>query len=290
METTLFKSIARKIPLNLRVGCASTYPLGNCSIIPYDNNKYLCAAREFYYFLRRGYYEHPWGSYTNVGMHFCFLDNDFFPIVDNHKLIAKITGMETRDVAFEDPRLFKWKGHFLLSCSAINPKMQDAYRRVAIQVFHLDFSKKNMIGLHGIFNSRKYISDKTCEKNWLAVQDKIGDMVQLIGKNGINVVNILNKTTQIIRSKIELPSNIRGNTPLIRLDNGKYICIVHWRSDIDSMDYYHNFVLFDSNLQIEFISKSFKFDNVFPTEFCSSMFNLIDSSKIGITVCENDCF
>lgn len=56
------------------------------------------------------------------------------------------------------------------------------------------------------------------------------------------------------------------------------------------MDYYHNFVLFDGNLQIESISKSFKFDNVFPTEFCSSMFNLIDSDKIGITVCENDCF
>ena len=58
----------------------------------------MCAAREFYYFLRRGYYEHPWGSYTNVGMRFCFLDKDFFPIVDNHKLIAKITGMEMAPV------------------------------------------------------------------------------------------------------------------------------------------------------------------------------------------------
>lgn len=232
-EITLFKNVAQKMPLNLRVGCASTYPLGNCSIIPYDNNKYLCAAREFYYFLRRGYYERPWGSYTNMGMCFCFLDKDFFPIVDNHKLIVKITGMETQDVAFEDPRLFKWKGDFFLSCSAINPKMEDAYRRVAIQVFNLNFLQKNMIGLHGIFNSRKYIYDKTCEKNWMAVQGKMGDMVQLIGKNSINVVNVLHKTNQIIKSKIELSSNIRGNTPLLRLVNGKYICIVHWRSHID---------------------------------------------------------
>ena len=178
----------------------------------------------------------------------------------------------------------------MLSCSAINSKMENAFGRVATQVFALDFSKKNIVGLRGVFNSRKYMSDKTCEKNWMAVQGKIGDMVQLIGKNGINVVNILNKTTQSIKSKIELPSNIRGNTPLLRLDNGKYICIVHWINTANSLDYYHNFVLFDSNLRIESISKSFKFDNVFPTEFCSSMFNLIDSSKIGITVCENDCF
>jgi hypothetical protein len=225
-----------------------------------------------------------------MGMHFCFLDRNFFPIVENHKLVSKITGMETGDVAFEDPRLFKWKGYFLCSCSAINPKMENAFGRVAIQVFALDFSKKNIVGLHGVFNSRKYLVDKTCEKNWMGVQDKVGDMVQLIGKNGINVINVLNKTTQIIPTKIEMPSNIRGNTPLLKLDDGGYICIVHWKNAMNQMDYYHNFVLFDSNLRIESISKSFKFDNVFPTEFCSSMFNLIDSSKIGITVCENDCF
>ena len=62
-EITLFKNIAQKIPLNLRVGCASTHPLGNCSIIPYDKEKYLCAAREFYYFLKRGSYERPWGTF-----------------------------------------------------------------------------------------------------------------------------------------------------------------------------------------------------------------------------------
>ena len=124
----------------------------------------------------------------------------------------------------------------------------------------------------------------------MAVQGRDGDMVQLVCRNGVNVVNTMKKTTQLVTAKIELPSNLRGNTPLLKMDDGKHICLVHWRGVENNMDYYHNFAVFGRNMQVESISRSFKFDNVFPTEFCSSMFNLIDSSQIGITVCENDCF
>lgn len=284
----LLKDIAKKTPLNLRVGGKlSPLPLGNCSMIAYDNDKYLCAYREFHYFLANGQYINmPGIPCPGIGM--CFLDRDFNPIVDfsNKPVLITRNPYGISDNAWEDPRVFKWNGKVFMSCSSINTKMNNPWGRVAIQVFRIVKTSKNHLQANGTFNSRKYLSDSACEKNWMAIPSRNGDMIQLIAKNGINVVNTINKTMRAIPSKIIVSDNLRGNTPLIEID-GKYFGIVHYRN---GMDYYHQFLVFDMNLQIEHISQPFKFDTVFPTEFCSSIFNVIDSDDIGITVCENDCF
>ena len=97
--------------MNLRVGGnPSIYPLGNCSLIANANgDNYLCAYREFHYYLVNGQYMNlPGIPRPGIGM--CLIDRDFHPIVDpESRMVLQIgnAGGSTDDT-WEDPRLFKW--------------------------------------------------------------------------------------------------------------------------------------------------------------------------------------
>ena len=114
----LLKDICEvKLPINLRTAIWSACPLGNASIIPYKNNgKYLCAFRQFPYFLNPHNRKMVYRDFASPAPRtkneswFALLDNNFFPEGRFLKVVPEYPANQEELVSWvhEDLRLFRW--------------------------------------------------------------------------------------------------------------------------------------------------------------------------------------
>jgi len=127
-----------------------------------------------------------------------------------------------------------------------------------------------------------------CEKNWMPILDKPYHFVKWTNPVEIVKVNLnenISETVILSDTIYDLPFDIRGGTPLVRINEDLYLCITHEVKFIlenynghKESDYYHRFILFNNDLTINYISEQFNFMTS-KVEFC-----------IGLALHENNIF
>ena len=121
--------------------------------------------------------------------------------------------------------------------------------------------------------------DSDCEQNWMPIVDKPYHFVKCT--NRVEVVKVDLNTNQsdnvFVSDKIyALPNDIRGGTPLVRINDDFYLCIIREVIFIPNYDcntepyYYHRFILFNNDFTINYISEQFNFMTS-TVEFCTGL-------------------
>ena len=138
-----------------------------------------------------------------------------------------------------------------------------------------------------------------CEKNWMPIKDQPFNFIKWTNPTEVVRVDISNNTSkQIFLSKTihNLPLDIRGGSQLIPWDDNTYLAIVHECKFIPKnfngykdADYYHRFVIWNSDWSIKYISENFNFMTA-KTEFCIGLEHIADDIIIVFGFQDNACY
>lgn len=268
----------KKTPLNLRSGLATTCPLGNAALLPVKGG-YLCSYREFLYDIT-GFGFRNNRSFLGItrkwNIYKASSPNKFWLVrLDgNFKVSGRFASVEGIKGTLEDVRLFEWGGAVYASGTTYPG---GAWRT---RVCRLDASGKKA-KLEVVYDSP---ASKSVEKNWMAVPDRPGLMVRRVAEDRLETVDVFTGGRGEIPFPAVFPSNIHGNSPLLRTETG-YLMLVHTKS---VQWYVHMFVELGPDLVPLKVSPPFVFDEVFPVEMSVSVFRT--PRGIGVSVCENDAF
>lgn len=190
----------------------------------------------------------------------------------------------------EDPRLIVWGDKLYI----YGTQFTDNFPYAEAMTYYVpDQNMKNFTNcgfLPGI--SQYYGKNYLCtEKNWMAIPDDEMDFVYMISaeycENGefsndsgrFNIVPIkysdLNTKLTRFNGFIPIGSTLfRGSTPLIKLEDGSYVCIVHNSERIDGQLYYrHHLGFIDKDFTSFRATDSFVFEQPgieFSTGWCES--------------------
>ena len=190
--------------------------------------------------------------------------------------------LSNRDNVIEDGRLFWWDNQLYLFACEVNTKNSMSQTASLFSVEDNNWR----ITLNLLYNSDEMFSGR--QKNWMPIPDKPFKFVFSIDEDSTTIFDLNTRTIEHIPHKINVcPNGLRGNTPLFKIGEDKYITIVHTSNN---KEYYHYICVFDQNLSLEHISKKFVFDKFFCVEFAINMFWQNHTSNIGITVTEMDSF
>lgn len=234
--TTILREICEsKRPLKLKAMLPlSNCPCGNAAVLPHgDETKYLCAFREFNYcFYNNVSYVHEHDEYTTYGMWVGILDNDFAPFRANiNGLRVNYMGFQdTCGFKLEDPKLTRWDDEICISMTKTPDHsvfdntfvvgcLKDEDWKITI-----DLTYDSRYG----YSSRHGYSCGSREKNWMPCVQK-NKMVHSVQDKITRIVDI--KTDEVVDApnEVPVPSNLRGNTNLLQLDNGDAISVMHVR-------------------------------------------------------------
>ena len=139
-----------------------------------------------------------------------------------------------------------------------------------------------------VFNEDTYI-----EKNWMAIPDKpfhfvydcnISQVVK-VDRNTGNYETV--KTGEWHGKEYQL----RGNTPLSRLDDNTYVTVVHtsYNEDNEDINYKFKFLFYDNNFNVIKSSDWFVFKNEM-CEFCCGMNIINNEINIAYSILDCDSF
>ena len=110
-------------------------------------------------------------------------------------------------------------------------------------------------------------SKSYCEKNWMPIVDMPYHYVKWTNPTEIVKVNIekgTSETIHLVKQKVKFPRDIRGGSQVIKVGNFN-IALTHevelWNNEQGNKDgqYYHRFIVWDSNWKIVAYSNDFKF-------------------------------
>ena len=107
----------------------------------------------------------------------------------------------------------------------------------------------------------------------------------------VEVVDIESNKKYQVLSDVDLGCSWNGGS-IFQMNDNWMIALVHrYEKCKTGRNYLHRFLVMDNKLKIVHASREFKFDDTFPIEFATSIFQAIDNpDTLGITVCENDAF
>ena len=193
-------------------------------------------------------------------------------LVEDDKIHLIMRHVEYTLYHCEDARLVKWSDKYYL-CGVRRDTTTNGQGRMELSEI--------IIGdkVEEINRNRIEVPDinSYCEKNWMPIIDEPFHFVKWTNPTEIVKVNLeKNNCEQIYLNKkyYDLPFDIRGGSPLIEWENNSYICITHEvdftlknQNGFKNADYYHRFVIFNKDYNIEYISDNFNFMTA-KIEFC----------------------
>lgn len=219
--------------------------IGNFSLVPVGNENYLASFRVF------GFYIDGKGRYlTHESMKLERPDEHLFVLLDRNfnfvrRLELKVNTYYVPDefvnsrTYLEDMRLVKWEGEIygISSTFYLNSERWDKMG-LEVQKISLDIDNGEVFAEHVWNNVESGVGGER-EKNWMPVPDKPFTFI-----------------SQILDSNGEM---LRGNTPLVKVDDG-YITITHKVINEPGKvkEYQNFFVRLDDGLNVVGISRPFK--------------------------------
>lgn len=152
-----------------------------------------------------------------------------------------------------------------------------------------------------ISRSRIEVENKEsyCEKNWMPIKSKPYHFVKWSNPTEIVKVDLENKIANqiyISENKINLPFDLRGGSQLIDWYDNTYLAIVHECKFISKnfngykdADYFHRFIIWNSDWSIHYISEPFNFMSA-KVEFCTGLEEVDNNIIISFGFQDNACY
>ncbi len=138
----------------------------------------------------------------------------------------------------------------------------------------------------------KPIEEKRIEKNWMAIPDKPFQFIYDVNRSTIVKVDKDTGKLEIIKQNDELSlcdEELRGCASLCRVNEDRYLAIVHSSYIGDELKYRFRLVYYDNDFNISNISDWFVFKNEM-CEFCCGMFVNDDILNIGYSVLDSSSY
>ena len=206
--------------------------------------------------------------------YYCRL-NENLNIVNNY--LIDTTKLDVKPIwnfiGLEDARIVKWLGKYLI-CGVRRDTTTNGQGRMELSEIEIFEDKVNEIKRNRIEVPEK---NSYCEKNWMPILDKPYHFIRWVNPVEMVKVNMDKNLSEVVLKsdiKQKLPYEIRGGSPLVRIDENRYLCITHEvnfipknHNGFKDPDYYHRFVLWDNDFNIIKISEQFNFMTA-KIEFC----------------------
>ena len=224
------------------------------------------------------YYHREDKNELKTNNYYCELDPETFKItrvnlIDTSKLDVKPIW---NFIGLEDARLVKWQNKYYLSGVRRDTTPTGIGR---MELSELEINDETV---KEVSRTRIDVPDKNsyCEKNWMPFLNKPYHYVKWSNPTEIVKINLEDKISETIYSGEKITSlkrDIRGSSQVIEWFDDTYLCITHETDfvpkDINGWkdaDYYHRFVIFNSDYSIKYVSDDFNFMCA-RVEFCVGM-------------------
>jgi hypothetical protein len=228
---------------------------------------------------------------------YCELNSDTLSI-DNYSKIDT-SNLDIKPiwtfVGLEDARIVYWNNKYY-GVGVRRDTTTNGQGRMEFS--ELEISKT---GVKEINRNRIEVTNKEsyCEKNWMPIKDQPFHFVKWTNPTEVVYVDISNNISNatFLSEKIHnLPLDIRGGSQLIPWDDNTYLSIVHECKFISKnfnghkdADYYHRFIIWNSDFSIKYISQNFNFMTA-KTEFCIGLEQIDDNIVIVFGFQDNACY
>ena len=253
--------------------------LCNVSIFIDDNEDIIANIRHVHYSLYHSEFNQNfycvWGclAYLNpeddivlrTGNYLCKLNPDTL-LVDTYQKIDT-SKHDVKPVwtfiGLEDVRVFRWEGQLYVSGVRRDTKPDGEGR---MELCKIDWDKDKCIEKT---RDRIEVTPHTyLEKNWMPILDMPYHYVRWCNPLQIAKVDPKNNISENIYEKeynLKVPFELRGGSQVIPWKNGSRICVTH---EVDfyhnpghhkDAHYYHRFIIWDKDWNLEAVSKPFKF-------------------------------
>tara|TARA_R100001377_G_C3194891_1_gene112276 strand:- start:1522 stop:2538 length:1017 start_codon:yes stop_codon:yes gene_type:complete len=263
------------IPGNLTDGTG----LCNVSVFIDENEDIIANIRHVHYSLYHSEFNQNfysvWGclAYLNpeddivlrTGNYLCKLDPDTLEVKTHQKIDTSKHDIKPKwtFIGLEDVRVFKWND-ILYVCGVRRDVKPDGEGRM--ELCEVNWTKDTCEEV-----TRDRIQPPTptyLEKNWMPILDMPMHFIKWANNLEIAKIDPKSKTSEVVIEKeynLRIPFELRGGSQVIPWKNGSRICITH---EVDfyhnpgyhkDAHYYHRFVIWDKDWNLEAVSKPFKF-------------------------------
>ncbi len=306
-------------PLYIETKDSQGTGLCNASIL-YSENKIRVILRNVEYTLFHSENEQLYQSRFEGPLSYYHKDNDlslrtynFYLELDENTLeIIKYSKIDTSQldtkpiwnfIGLEDARLTFWNNKYYL-CGVRRDTTTTGQGRIELSEIEINDDNVKEINRNRIEVQDK---DSYCEKNWMPIKNRPFTFVKWTNPTEVVQVDLdSNLALPILLSNIyyDLPFDIRGGSQLISWNNDQYLSIVHECNFIPKnyngykdAEYYHRFIIWNSDLTINYISENFNFMTA-KTEFCIGLeqvnndiiiiFGFQDNCSFIIKICKDN--
>jgi len=231
--------------------------------------------------------------------------NNYYGIIDLDSLeITNIHKIDTTEldvsplwtfIGLEDIRLTYWNSKYygvgVRRDTTSNGQGRMEFSELEITNKFVKEIKRNRIEVE---NNNSY-----CEKNWMPIKNKPFHFVKWSNPTEIVKVDLENniaKPIYLSSQHISTNNDLRGGTQLIEWNNNCYLSIVHSCKFISQnfngykdSDYYHNFIIWNNDYSIKYISQSFNFMTA-KVEFCLGLEKIDDNIFISFGFQDNGAY
>jgi|TARA_R110002012_G_scaffold124614_2_gene275749 hypothetical protein len=263
------------IPGNLTDGTG----LCNVSVFIDDNDDIIANIRHVHYSLYHSEFNQNfycvWGclAYLNpeddivlrTGNYLCKLDPDTLEVKTHQKIDTSKHDIKPKwtFIGLEDVRVFRWND-ILYACGVRRDVKPDGEGRMELCEVNWTHDTCEEV-------TRDRIEPPVptyLEKNWMPILDMPMHFIKWANNLEIAKIDPVNKTSKIVITKpynLKVPFELRGGSQVIPWKNGSRICVTH---EVDfyhnpgyhkDAQYYHRFVIWDKDWNLEAVSLPFKF-------------------------------
>tara|TARA_R110000822_G_scaffold493_2_gene2321 strand:+ start:2769 stop:3806 length:1038 start_codon:yes stop_codon:yes gene_type:complete len=253
--------------------------LCNVSVFIDKNGDILANIRHVHYSLYHSEFNQNfysvWGclAYLNpeddivlrTGNYLCKLDPDTLEVVTHQKIDTTKHDIKPKwnFIGLEDVRIFRWND-ILYVCGVRRDVKPDGEGRMELCEVNYTHDVCEEV-------TRDRIEPPVptyLEKNWMPILDMPMHFIKWANNLEIAKIDPLTKTSEVVITKdynLTIPFELRGGTQVIPWKNGSRICITHevdfYHNPGNHKDahYYHRFVIWDKDWNLEAVSLPFKF-------------------------------
>ena len=253
--------------------------LCNVSVFIDNNDDIIANIRHVHYSLYHSEFNQNfycvWGclAYLNpeddivlrTGNYLCKLDPDTLEVRTHQKIDTSKHDIKPKwtFIGLEDVRVFRWND-ILYACGVRRDVKEDGEGRMEL----CEVNWTNSVCEEVTRDRIEPPKPTYLEKNWMPILDMPMHFIKWTNNLEIAKIDPVKKTSEVVITKeynAEVPFELRGGSQVIPWKNGSRICVTH---EVDfyhnpgyhkDAHYYHRFVIWDKDWNLEAVSHPFKF-------------------------------
>uniref|UniRef100_A0A6C0DX04 Uncharacterized protein n=1 Tax=viral metagenome TaxID=1070528 RepID=A0A6C0DX04_9ZZZZ len=200
-------------------------------------------------------------------------------------------------IGLEDARLVNWNNKYY-AIGVRRDTTTNGQGRMEFSELNINLNANEVNEVNRIRIESPNVSNY-CDKNWMPIKNRPFHFVRWTNPVEVVEANLDTKTSKVIYSntnKLNFPYELRGGSHLVEWDNNSYLSIIH-ECDFQptnfngykNANYFHRFVLWNTDFSIQYISSSFNFMSS-KIEFCIGLEIIGNNVIIVFGYQDNSCY